>query len=39
MSMVLPMPDSDYDNGMQLMRRVWVARHEIEEENTAMAER
>lgn len=39
MVVVLPLPDADYDNGMQLMKRLWVARHESDEENTKLADK
>ena len=36
---VLPTPDVDYTNGLQLMKRIWVARFDVEEENVKLADR
>lgn len=37
--MVLPTVDSDEKNGLNLLRRVWVGRFDVEEEGRALAER
>ncbi|KAK1160013.1 hypothetical protein AOXY_G21506 [Acipenser oxyrinchus oxyrinchus] len=39
LEMVLPTVDSDEKNGLNLLRRVWVGRFDVEEEGRALAER
>ncbi|MGH0178528.1 UNVERIFIED_CONTAM: hypothetical protein FKN15_077595 [Acipenser sinensis] len=39
LEMVLPTLDSDEKNGLNLLRRVWVGRFDVEEEGRALAER
>lgn len=37
--MVLPVPDTDEKNGLNLLRRLWVVRFDREEEIQKLAER
>jgi len=39
MAQVLPSPDVDKDIGLNLVRRVWIARFDIETEIAALADR
>ncbi len=37
--MVLPMADTDYENGMKLLQRVWVAQYDTDDCNKQLARR
>lgn len=37
--MVLPVPDTDEKNGLNLLRRLWVVKFDQEEEIRKLAER
>ena len=37
MDMVLPTPDIDYTLGLNLAKRIWIAKHDEEEENKKLA--
>lgn len=39
MQMVLPTPDSDEKNGLNLLRRLWVVKFDVEDEIRKLAER
>lgn len=39
LQMVLPTPDSDENNGLNLLRRLWVVRFDVEDEIQKLAER
>ena len=39
MVLILPTPDVDYDNALTLMRRLWIAKYDPEEENVKLADR
>ena len=39
MVLVLPTVDSDYENGVNLMQRTWVAKYDVEDLNKQLADR
>lgn len=39
LQMVLPTPDSDEKNGLNLLRRLWVVKFDVEDEIQKLAER
>ena len=39
MVLVLPALDSDYENGMRLLQRTWVAKYDVEDINKQWAAR
>lgn len=39
LQLCLPTPDVDFDEGLNLVRRVWIARFDVEEDNRKLAEK